>query len=316
MVGGHGYRHGIRAAAVHLPARAHRGRSRHPDGRAAAPLLAPRGPRRRRRSHSPRDPRPRRGPGPLSRWRRPRRSRARALRAPRDHALLRQGGGARGPLLLSRLALRRRGPLPGAAVRAGRWTAPQPRAPAVVPRAGALRLDLRVHGPARAQARPAALRGPGSPRRGRVRGRRRHQHRQRRGRHRAVQLAAALRERDGSLSRPHPARHLQRHAVHRGDVTHAAGDLGLHRARREVAPAAGGRGRQDHAPHHRGGAADPAGGGQPRSSAASAASRASAGRYPSTTRTTASIRRGVCARRACSCRAAPAPPPIASAGPR
>ena len=51
MVGGHGYRHGIRAAAVHLPARAHRGRSRHADGRAAAPLLASRRPRRRRRSH-------------------------------------------------------------------------------------------------------------------------------------------------------------------------------------------------------------------------------------------------------------------------
>ena len=42
-----------------------------------------------------------------------------ALRASRHHALLRQGRGARHPLLLSRLAVRRRRPLPGAALRAG-----------------------------------------------------------------------------------------------------------------------------------------------------------------------------------------------------
>src|SRR5262249_10757769 len=50
-------------------------------------------------------------------------------------------------LLLSRLALRRGGPLPRAAVRARRRPPARAHAAAVVPGAGALRADLRLHGP-------------------------------------------------------------------------------------------------------------------------------------------------------------------------
>ena len=181
-----------------------------------------------------------------------------ALRASRHHALLRQGRGARHPLLLSRLAVRRRRPLPGAALRAGGRPVPRPRAPALVPGARTIRPDLRLHGPAREEAGAAALRVPGDPRRGRVPGCRRHQHRQRRRRHRALQLAAAFRERAGHLSRPHPAREFQRHAVHRSDEPDAQGDLGLYRARRKSLLDAHAGGRKAHAAHDRGGAAHPA----------------------------------------------------------
>ena len=109
-----------------------------------------------------------RGPDPVPRQDRPAGPGARALRASRHHALLRQGRGARHPLLLSRLAVRRRRPLPRAALRARGRPLPRPRASALVPGAGALRPDLRLHGPAREEAGAAALRMPRSPRRRRV----------------------------------------------------------------------------------------------------------------------------------------------------
>ena len=187
-----------RASAARLPtylAAADRGRSGHADGRADAPLLASGRAGLACHDDAARGPRAGRGPGPVPRRHgRPGLVHA-ALRASRHHALLRQGRGARHPLLLSRLAVRRRRPLPGAAVRAGGRPASRPRAPALVSGAGALRPDLRLHGAAREEAGAAALRMPGSPGRRRVHRCRRHQHRQRRRRHRALQLAAAFRER-------------------------------------------------------------------------------------------------------------------------
>ena len=102
------------------PDRTDRGRPRHADGRAAAPLLASGRPRGRCRRDTPQPgARAGRGPDPV-----PRRAAAgaglvhAALLPSRHHALLRQGRGARHPLLLSRLAVRRRRPLPRAALRA------------------------------------------------------------------------------------------------------------------------------------------------------------------------------------------------------
>jgi hypothetical protein len=64
-----------------------------------------------------------------------------------NDALLRQGRRARDPLLLSRLALRRGRPLPGTTLRTRRGPPAGQNATALVCRAGALRTDLRVHGP-------------------------------------------------------------------------------------------------------------------------------------------------------------------------
>ena len=63
---------------------------------------------------------------------------------------------------------------------------------------------------------------PGEIRRGR-----RQLDRQRRRRDRALQLAAAFRERGRSLPRADPARHLQRRAVRRADGHHAEGEVGI-----------------------------------------------------------------------------------------
>ena len=104
--------------APQLQARADRGRRRHADGRAAAPLLAPDRPGRRCQRHAAPGARARRRPGAVSRQERPAGSGVSALHAPRRVADVRQGRGARHPLLLPRLAVRRAGPLPGAAVRA------------------------------------------------------------------------------------------------------------------------------------------------------------------------------------------------------
>ena len=80
---------------------------------------------------------------------------------------------------------------------------------------GALRPDLRLYGPARAEAGAAALRVPRGAGRRRVRRGRRHQHRLGRRHDHAVQLAAALRERRRPVPRPDPARVVQRRAVRR-----------------------------------------------------------------------------------------------------
>ena len=172
-------------------------------------------------------------PDPVPRQDRPAGAGASPLRASRHHALLRQGRGARHPLLLSRLAVRRRRSLPGTALRTRRRHVPRPRAPALVSRAGALRAGLRLHGPAREEAGAAALRMPRSPRRGRVHRCRRQQHRQRRPADRALQLAAAFRECRRSLSCRRPAWHAQRAAILGDDGAHAGrGAVRAHAARR------------------------------------------------------------------------------------
>ena len=223
------HRHRLRNQTVDLDRGADRSRPRHADGRADAALLASGRPGLARDRHAARGPRAGRGPRAVPRQDRTARPRAGALLPPRHHALLRQGRGARHPLLLSRLAVRRRRPLPRAAVRARGRQAARSRPPALVSGAGALRPDLRLHGPAGEEAGAAALRMPRRAGARRVHRCRRHQHRQRRRRRRAVQLAAALRERARHLSRADPAREFQRHAVHRGHEPDAEGDVGLHR---------------------------------------------------------------------------------------
>src|SRR6185503_17040548 len=125
-----------------LDARADRRGPRHADGRAAAALLASGGPRRRRGCDAVRAAGAGGGPGALPRRWRPAGPPRGGLRAPWHHAVLRARGGARDPLLLSRLALRRGRPLPGAAVRARRRPPARSHSPALVSRARALRADL------------------------------------------------------------------------------------------------------------------------------------------------------------------------------
>ena len=214
--------------------------------------------------HAARGAHARRGPGAVPRRRRPSGPGLGALLPSRHHPLLRQGRGARHPLLLSRLAVRRGRPLPRPALRAGRRReAPRPRAAALVPGGRALRPGVRLHGAAGEKAAAAALRRARGTRAGRIHRRRRHQHRFGRRRDRALQLAAALRERHGSLPRAHPARHLQRHAVRAGDEPHARGRVRAHAARRQVFEHAQARRRQDHASRHRSRAAHAARGAEP-----------------------------------------------------
>lgn len=67
---------------------------------------------------APADPDPRRGPDPVPDEVGPPRAPRPGLRAPRGLAVLRRGRGGGHPLLLSRLGVRHRGPLPGTALRA------------------------------------------------------------------------------------------------------------------------------------------------------------------------------------------------------
>ena len=141
---------------------------------------------------------------------------ASALRASRHDALLRQGRGARHPLLLSRLAVRRR-----------RATASSSRASPTAactrdkvrqpwyPVEELLRPGLRLHGPAREEAGAAALRMPRGAGRRRVPRGRRQQHRRRRPADHSLQLAAALREPGRPVPRADAACLVQRHAVRR-----------------------------------------------------------------------------------------------------
>ena len=82
---------------------------------------------------------------------RPARPAARALLPPRHHALLRQGRGSRHPLLLPRLEIRHRRPLPRTTLRA-RWRPVQGQgAAALVSPAGAYGLIFAYLGPAEKQ---------------------------------------------------------------------------------------------------------------------------------------------------------------------
>ena len=101
---------------------------------------------------------PRGGAGAVPRPARPRRPALSALHASRHDAVLRQGRGSRHPLLLSRLAVRRRRQLPGAALRAERRMVSRALPPALVSGRGALRLRLRLSGAARKEAGAAPLR--------------------------------------------------------------------------------------------------------------------------------------------------------------
>src|SRR6185295_7241306 len=123
----------------------------------------------------------------------------------RHHALLWPRRGAWDSLLLSRLVVRHARPLPRTAVRAGMRAQTRSRAPALVSRAGTLRADLRLYGPAGEEAGAAALRLPGNARARRVDRSRRQQHRFRRRYDRALQLASTLRKRAGCVPRPHSA---------------------------------------------------------------------------------------------------------------
>ena len=199
------HRHRLRPPEADPPRRTGRGGRRHADGRADAPLLAPHRHGGRCQRHAAQDPRAGRGPDPVPRrpgspW-----LAVPALRAPRRVAVLRQGRRPRHPLLLPRLAVRRAGPLPGAALRARRRARPRPAPPALVPAAGTVRPDLGLHGPAGEEAGAAALRMPGGAGRRRVPRGRRHQHRRRRAADHPLQLAAALREPGRPLPRRHPA---------------------------------------------------------------------------------------------------------------
>ncbi|CAA9383621.1 MAG: Alpha-ketoglutarate-dependent taurine dioxygenase, partial [uncultured Ramlibacter sp.] len=252
-------RHRIRQACADLAHRADGGRPGHADGRAAAALLAPDRTGRRRDRHAAQGSRAGRGPDPVPRQGRPARPGVSALRAPGQFAVLRQGRGARHPLLLPRLAVRRAGPVRGAALRTGRRQGPRPHPPAVVPGAGAVRTGVDLHGPTGEEAGAAPLRMPGAPGSGRIPGSQRQQHRRRRAAGHSVQLAAALREPGRPVPRRHPAFVVQRHAVRRADGADAAGDLGVAAAERTHGVGPKDAGRQDLPPHQRGRAADAAG---------------------------------------------------------
>ena len=205
----------------------------------------------RRRRYAEEGARAGRGFDPVPRQARPRRPGPRALLPPRHDALLRQGRGGRHPLLLSRLDVRHRRPLPGAALRARRRPVQGQGAPALVSGRGALRVDLRLYGPGREKAGAAALRMPRKHGRRRVRRGRRFLDRRRRRRDHALQLAAAFRERGRSLPRAGAARLVLRAAIHQHDGLDAGGEVRDVAARRHRAldPQAGRR--QGVLPRHR-----------------------------------------------------------------
>lgn len=143
--------------AVDDPDGAHGGRPRHADGRIAAAVLAPDRARVRRHRYPQKGARARRGPGAVSRPACARRAAARPLLPSRHDALLRQGRGRRHPLLLSRLEVRHRRPLPRTALRARGRPVQGQGAAALVSGREALRPDLRLFGPGREKAGAAAL---------------------------------------------------------------------------------------------------------------------------------------------------------------
>src|SRR6478752_10725787 len=107
------------------------------------------------------------------------------------------------------------------------------RAPALVSRAGTLRADLRLYGPAGEEAGASALRLPGNARARRVDRSRRQQHRFRRRYDRALQLASTLRKRAGCVPRSHSAWRVQRRTVRGADGHHAQGKVGIFADRRQ-----------------------------------------------------------------------------------
>ncbi len=232
-----------------------------------------------------------RRPDPVSRQARPGRSAARPLLPPRHHALLRQGRGRRHPLLLPRLEVRRRRPLPRTALRARGRPVQGQGPPALVPGRGALRADLRLHGAGGEKAGAAALRLPGDHGRRRVRRGRRFIDRRRGPGGHSLQLAAAFRERGRSLPRAGAAWIVQRAAVHQHDGFDAGGEVRDVAARRHRAldPPSGRR--QGLLSRHRGCPSDPARGGQSARCPVRPRRIRSAGRCRSTTLPSASMSR-------------------------
>ena len=207
--------------------------------------------------------RARRGPDPVSRRPGPAGPGASALRPSRRLALLRPGRGRGHPLLLSRLDVRGRRPLPRPAVRARGRQAPRQRPPALVSARGALRPGVRLPRPAGEEAAAAADRRARAARRGRVARGRRHQPRRRRPADHSLQLAAALGERGRQPARADPARRVLGPPVRAGDGADARGRVGDDRARRARHQLSRPRRRPAPAPRHRGGDADAAGRAEP-----------------------------------------------------
>ena len=150
-----------------------------------------------------------------------------ALRAPRDVARVRHSRRARSPVLLSRLGVRRRRPLPGDARRASRQPAVRARRPGRLSSPRVHRARLRVPRAARSAAAVSPVRqlrgaGLGPDAGGEVRA--------------AVQLAAGEGQQHGPGAHRVPARAEQRLPVHRSVRSRARAGLdddrgrdGLHR---------------------------------------------------------------------------------------
>src|SRR2546425_749091 len=203
-----------RGAAARSAADAHR--SRHAVRRVPATVLAAGGLRARPRRRAAAHPDHGRGPRGLPRPLGSRRPAAAAVHAPRDLARVRHPSGARHPLLLSRLGLRRGRPHPRDARRARRQHAQAAALPRGVPDARILRPRLRQHGAARRAARLPDVR-----------------HVRRAGPRatpgRAVPAAGQLAPREGQIDGPGahvlPARDQQRLSLHRG--LRRAGGIGV-----------------------------------------------------------------------------------------
>src|SRR5438093_1516667 len=203
-----------RGAAARSAADAHR--SRHAVRRVPATVLAAGGLRARPRRRAAAHPDHGRGPRGLPRPLGPRRPAAAAVLPPRDLARVRHPPGARHPLLLSRLGLRRGRSHPRDARRARRQHAQAAALPRGVPDPRVLRPRLRLHGAARRAARlpdvrhvrragPRAAPGRAVPA--------------------AVQLAPGEGQLDGPRAHVLPARDQQRLSFHRG--LRGAGGIGV-----------------------------------------------------------------------------------------